>query len=114
MTRLLAPLLLLAAVLPGQAALADPHPRASHVVAIGGAVTEIVFALGEQDRLVARDSSSVFPPEAVALLREAGVAFEPIPSGYDAAGLRARKRVMFILSLQDGRIMASGQGHRRE
>lgn len=73
-------------------------------------MTEIVYALGEQDRLVARDSSSVFPPEAVALLREAGVAFEPIPSGYDAAGLRAKKRVMFILSRQDARIMASGQG----
>lgn len=187
-TRLPAAALLLAALLPGRAAWADPHPvshpEASHVVAIGGAVTEIVYALGEQDRLVARDSTSVFPPEAmalpdigymrqlspegvlsvgpdlilaedgagppeaVALLRAAGVAFAPIPSGYDAAGLDGKitavaaalgvpekaapalaalradldllaerkaglgpkKRVMFILSLQDGRIMASGQG----
>lgn len=173
----------IAAVLPGRLP-AAPHPDARHVVAIGGAVTEIVYALGEQDRLIARDSTSVFPPEAnslpdigymrqlspegvlsvgpdlilaedgagppeaVQLLREAGVAFEPIPSGFDAAGLggkitavatalgvpekaapaisavqadldllterkaglQAKKRVMFILSLQDGRIMASGQG----
>ncbi|MCY0094959.1 heme/hemin ABC transporter substrate-binding protein [Hoeflea ulvae] len=34
------------------------------VLAIGGAVTEIVYALGEQDRLVGRDSTSTFPPEA--------------------------------------------------
>jgi iron complex transport system substrate-binding protein len=37
------------------------------VLAIGGAVTEIVFALGEQDRLVGRDSTSMYPAEALAL-----------------------------------------------
>jgi len=37
------------------------------VLAIGGAVTEIVYALGEQDRLVGRDSTSNYPPEASAL-----------------------------------------------
>lgn len=37
------------------------------VLAIGGAVTEIVYALGEQDRLVGRDSTSSYPPEATAL-----------------------------------------------
>lgn len=41
--------------------------RAQRVLAIGGAVTEIVYALGEQDRLVGRDSTSTFPPEATAL-----------------------------------------------
>lgn len=41
--------------------------RAERVLAIGGAVTEIVYALGEQDRLVGRDSTSTYPPEATAL-----------------------------------------------
>lgn len=37
------------------------------IVAIGGSVTEIVYALGQQDRLVARDTTSSWPPEALAL-----------------------------------------------
>jgi iron complex transport system substrate-binding protein len=41
--------------------------KGQRVLAIGGAVTEIVYALGEQDRLVGRDSTSNFPPEANAL-----------------------------------------------
>lgn len=40
---------------------------AQRVLAIGGAVTEIVYALGQQDRLVGRDSTSNHPPEAAAL-----------------------------------------------
>ncbi|MEM9630226.1 MAG: ABC transporter substrate-binding protein [Pseudomonadota bacterium] len=43
-------------------------PDAAHrIVAVGGAVTEIVFALGEEDRLVARDSTSNFPKAATEL-----------------------------------------------
>ena len=38
-----------------------------NVLSIGGSVTEIIFALGEGDRLIARDSTSVFPQEATAL-----------------------------------------------
>ncbi|MEM0898712.1 MAG: ABC transporter substrate-binding protein [Pseudomonadota bacterium] len=37
------------------------------VLAIGGAVTEIVYALGEEDRLIGRDSTSVYPAAAEAL-----------------------------------------------
>jgi iron complex transport system substrate-binding protein len=37
------------------------------VVAVGGAVTEIVYALGLQDRLLAVDSTSVHPAETVDL-----------------------------------------------
>lgn len=55
-----------AAALPG-GALADSHPEARRVLAIGGAVTEIVYALGQQDRLVGRDQTSTWPPEANAL-----------------------------------------------
>lgn len=41
--------------------------QAERVVALGGTVTEIVFALGQGDRLIARDSTSSHPAEAQAL-----------------------------------------------
>ncbi len=40
---------------------------AERVVAVGGSVTEIVYALGQSGRLIGRDSTSTFPPEAQAL-----------------------------------------------
>jgi iron complex transport system substrate-binding protein len=156
----------------------------SRLVAIGGAVTEIVYALGEGDRLVARDSTSTFPaeattlpdvgymrqlspegviavnptailavegsgpPDALAVLKSAGIPFETVPEGYDRAAIlkkidvvgtflgvedkareleaqvgadldaaisdaakrpeTERKRVLFILSFQNGRVMAAG------
>lgn len=158
----------------------------SKLVAIGGAVTEIVYALGEGGRLVARDSTSTFPeeavklpdvgymrqlspegviavnptailavegsgpPDALAVLKSAGIPFETVPEGYDRAAIlkkidvvgkflgvpdkakaleaevasdldaaiadaakrpeNERKRVLFILSFQNGKIMAAG-GH---
>ncbi len=36
------------------------------VVSIGGALTEIIYRLGQQDRVVAVDVTSVYPPEAMA------------------------------------------------
>ncbi|MEL7014262.1 MAG: ABC transporter substrate-binding protein, partial [Pseudomonadota bacterium] len=151
------------------------------VLSLGGAVTEIVFALGEEDRLVARDTTSSFPPEverlpdvgylralspegvlsvspdlviaeqgagppeAIAVLEAASIPFVSVPDGYDRAAIRAKiesvasalgvdekgkalanridaallqaistahqgeeKRVLFILSMQGGRILASG------
>jgi len=55
-----------ALVTPARSILADPagSQDASRVVAIGGSVTEVVFALGQQDRLIARDTTSVYPAEA--------------------------------------------------
>ena len=38
----------------GKAVFSDP----SRIAAIGGSITEIVYALGEQGRLIARDSTS--------------------------------------------------------
>lgn len=38
--------------------------EANRIVAVGGSVTEIVYALGQQNRLVARDSTSTYPVEA--------------------------------------------------
>lgn len=45
---------------------AQPH-AGRRIVAIGGPVTEIVFALGGGARVVAVDTSSVYPPEVTAL-----------------------------------------------
>ncbi|MEP5212042.1 heme/hemin ABC transporter substrate-binding protein [Sulfitobacter pontiacus] len=40
---------------------------AGDVVSVGGSVTEIIYALGEEERLLARDSTSKFPAAAEAL-----------------------------------------------
>ncbi|MBF9036700.1 ABC transporter substrate-binding protein [Rhodobacterales bacterium HKCCE2091] len=163
------------------AALRAQTARAGRVVAIGGAVTEIVYALGEGDRLIGRDSTSTHPeaaldlpdvgymralspegvlsldpdlviaedgagpPEAIAVLNAASVDFVTVPEGFDDgavgakvrvvaralgvdgeplaariereiaaasrdAGRGDRPRVLFVLSLQGDRVMASGTG----
>lgn len=42
-----------------------PHSKATRIVAVGGAVTEIVYALGLEKRLVGIDTTSLYPPEAL-------------------------------------------------
>lgn len=171
----------LACALP-LAAAAQPYDTA-RVVSIGGATTEIVYALGEADRLVARDSTSAYPaealdlpdigymralaaegvlsveptliltepgagpPETISVLQAASVPMVLVPAPYSADGIIAKitaigdalgvpdkaqvladdvraalddvaaqvasdagapKRVLFVLSTQGGRIMASG------
>ncbi len=161
---------------------AQAEEDAQRIVAVGGAITEIVYALGEEDRLVARDTTSNYPeaaqalpdigyirrlspegilsvdpdlilalegagpPEAMDILKEAAIPVIEIPEGFtgdavltkisavsEALGvpekgaalsdkLRAdldrakaatvgleEKRVLFILSLANGRVMAAGQ-----
>ena len=41
------------------------EPLFKRIVSLGGGVTEIVFALGLGDQVVAVDVSSVYPPSAV-------------------------------------------------
>lgn len=155
---------------------AEPAQR---IVSAGGSVTEIVFALGQQHRLIARDTTSVYPakarelpdvgyvrrlspegllsvnpdlilaeegagpPETMELMRETQIPIVTIPTGYDrmavlakiaavaealgvaeeGAALAARvgdeidravpgrmngMKVLFVLTMRDGRIMASG------
>ncbi|MCV0397988.1 MAG: ABC transporter substrate-binding protein [Rhizobiaceae bacterium] len=157
--------------------------NAERIVSVGGSLTEIIYAFGEEDRLVGRDTTSVFPPavfelpdvgymrqlspegvlsvdpdaiimiegsgppEAVDVLTKATVPVVTVPEGYDgdsilqkirmlgaalgvedkaaqlaervkadlAATEQARKgtepkRVLFALSLQGGKVMASGTG----
>ncbi|MGF6158559.1 iron complex transport system substrate-binding protein [Ensifer sp. KUDG1] len=171
-----------------RAAMAEDAQKAdvSRVVSVGGAVTEIIYALGEEGRLVGRDSTSTYPeaaktlpdvgymrqlapegiiavnpsaivavegsgpPEALAVLKGANIAFTSVPETFDKGGIPAkiravgaflgvedkaetlaksveadldaavaegsaradseRKRVLFILSTQGGKVMASGQG----
>lgn len=180
---LLAVALLASARIPP--AQADDNLR---VLTLGGAVTEIAVALGAQDQLIARDSTSTWPPsvlnlpdvgyvralspegvlsvapdlilaekgagpvESIAVLEAAGVEFvtlpdDPTPQGVlakidavatalrlpeagatlraevaqglagaeaRAATVTARKRVLFVLSLQSGRVMAGGEGSSAE
>lgn len=56
--------ILFLALFAAQIARAEPHNR---VVSIGGSVTEIVYALGQDKRLVARDTTSSYPAEVTAL-----------------------------------------------
>jgi iron complex transport system substrate-binding protein len=163
-----------------------PALDTSRLVAIGGDITEIIYALGEEERLIARDSTSIYPeaatklpdvgymralsaegilavnpsaiiavegsgpPETLAVLRSASVPFETVPQSYDRDGIlkkirsvgallgvadkagvleakvaadldasiaassgrpeNQRKRVLFVLSAQGGKILASGTG----
>jgi len=154
----------------------------SRVVAIGGSITEIVYALGAQDKLAARDSTSVYPDaaftlpdvgymrqlspegvlsvnpsgiialqsagpkEAVDVLKKASVPYVEVPETFDHKGIvdkieivgaaigeqskadalskqvdaelsaaeaitrnvADRKRVLFVLSLQGGKILGAG------
>ncbi len=58
---LIAPVLLLAAC----AASATPAPDITQrVIAVGGGLTEILYALGVQDRIVGVDTTSTWPPAA--------------------------------------------------
>lgn len=169
---------------PVAAAPLQPFTDTSRLVSIGGSLTEIIYALGEEDKLVARDQTALFPeaalrlpdigymrtlapegvlsvkptallviegsgpPDALDVLSHAGVPYETVPEGYSAAGVVAkvravgealgikdkaealavsldtalkavqaraaalpqRKRVMFVLSTQGGKIQASGTG----
>lgn len=73
--------------------IAAPRPAAaqasrdtSRVVAIGGAVTETLFALGLGDRVVAVDTSSTYPPEALASRPNVGYIRALSPEGVLSVG----------------------------
>lgn len=165
---------------------ADSFVDPSRIAVIGGSLLEIVYALGEEGKVVARDTTGVYPPEATGLpdvgymralspegvlavnptgllviegsgppealdvLSKGSVPYITVPEGYSHEGIltkvRAvgaalgvtdkaetlatrldgelksaeastadipeaeRKRVLFIISVQDGKIRAAG-GH---
>jgi iron complex transport system substrate-binding protein len=53
-----------AALLPASAWAAAPSTPKKRIVSIGGALTEIIYALGAQGELVATDTTSTYPAEA--------------------------------------------------
>ncbi len=56
----------LAALVPLHAAASDKgNPEAKRIVAVGGTITEILYALGAGERVIARDSTSTYPAEAM-------------------------------------------------
>lgn len=57
-------LMALALTLTEAAAADGGNPQAKRIVSIGGTITEILHALGAQDRIVAVDSTSTYPVEA--------------------------------------------------
>jgi iron complex transport system substrate-binding protein len=57
----------LLAVVWGCSSAAFAEQPARRIVTLGGDITEIVYSLGEGQRLVARDTTSTFPPQAKAL-----------------------------------------------
>jgi iron complex transport system substrate-binding protein len=63
--------LLAAALVSMPAARAEAHDT-SRIVSIGGAVTEILYALGLEQRIVAVDSTSHYPPQALREKRNVG------------------------------------------
>jgi iron complex transport system substrate-binding protein len=51
-------------MLGGHASASDrSNPEARRIVSIGGTITEILYDLGAQDRIVARDSTSLYPQD---------------------------------------------------
>lgn len=172
----------IAALAPAGANEVKAFPDASRIASIGGSLTEIVFALGEEKKLVARDSTSLYPEQVFALpdvgymralspegvlsvnptgllviegsgprealdvLKKATVPYVSIPDKYTHEGIlekvklvgeaigaqdkaaalaakldgelaevekltanvKERKRILFILSMKGGKIMAAG------
>ncbi|MBO0139653.1 ABC transporter substrate-binding protein [Agrobacterium sp. Ap1] len=63
--RLLAIILLGSTISAGGVLAADKgNPEAKRIVSVGGTITEILYDLGAQDRIVARDSTSFYPADA--------------------------------------------------
>jgi len=179
---LVAGLLSAALALPATAQDLQEFDDSSRLVSIGGSLTEIIYALGEEERLVARDQTALFPeaatqlpdvgymralapegvlsvnptallviegsgpPEALDVLSHTGVQYQAVPESFSHEGIlvkvRAvgqalgvqdkaesliseidtalksveartadiaeRKRVLFVLSTDGGKIQASG------
>jgi iron complex transport system substrate-binding protein len=58
-------LIAIALTLMPAAAAPNANPPAQRIVAIGGAVTEILYALGQDGKIVGVDTTSLYPPRAL-------------------------------------------------
>lgn len=165
-------------------ALASPPAKNVPIIAIGGAVTETIYALGAGDQLIGRDTTSIYPaaatqlpdigymrtlpaegilslapkavlaiegsgpPSTITMVKQAGIPIIDVPEAYDQEGVIRKiniiaqalgkeneaqaltkainegfkanealvanitkpKRVLFLLSVQNGRAIAAGRG----
>jgi iron complex transport system substrate-binding protein len=57
--------LMLALALVSTACAPSSSAEKQQIVSVGGSITEIIYALGAQDRIVAVDTTSLYPPEAL-------------------------------------------------
>jgi heme transport system substrate-binding protein len=78
MTALMAPA---AAGAPQGGTHGQPARDTSRIVSIGGAVTEILYALGLEQRIVAVDATSHYPPQALREKRSVGYFRQLSPEG---------------------------------
>ena len=67
---------------------AGDEQRDDGIIAIGGDITEIVYELGAGDRLMAVDTTSVFPPEALETKPNVGYMRQLSPEGVLSVGGR--------------------------
>ena len=51
----------------GEGAAADSSAKKERIITLGGPVTEVVYALGAGDQVIATDISSTWPPEVASL-----------------------------------------------
>jgi iron complex transport system substrate-binding protein len=65
---------------PDRAA-ASAHYDASRIISVGGAVTEILYALGMQQNIVAVDTTSLYPPDALKQKPNVGYMRQLSPEG---------------------------------
>ena len=82
-----------------QALEAESVPEGTRLISLFGDITEIVYALGVEEILVARDASSIYPPEA-----------EDLPNLGFAGGLNAEAILAFEPTLVIGTPMAGPPG----
>lgn len=68
------------ASLPAAAQELHPFADSSRLVSIGGSLTEIIYALGEEGKLIARDQTATYP-EAAAALPDVGYMRQLAPEG---------------------------------
>ncbi len=72
---------LLAAAAVSNPVAATDKTDASRIVSIGGSVTEIIYMLGSSDKIVAVDTTSVFPAEALKTKASVGYMRQISPEG---------------------------------
>jgi ABC-type Fe3+-hydroxamate transport system substrate-binding protein len=82
----------------------EPQPiDSSRIISIGGAVTETIYALGLEGRIVGVNTTSLYPPEALKRAPNVGVAYGD-PNSVQRSDLLSE---LFAVDLAVGTTLAS-------